>query len=153
MHGNRETKVLRTHLVTGKSMPATLINDIVDTSFGTMEVRFLNYDGHSSITFDGSGNSGWPTLGTPDTSTYITVNRVRMRVVLTLSDEGSGFEIDHLYASRWETRPGDRWSKQRCLGLELGTNVSAAAVKKICETLPATANEWARDNTHPHIGL
>ena len=140
----RETKIWP-HLATGELMPATMINDIIDTPFGTMEVRFLNYDGHSSITLDGSGNSGWSALGIPDTSTYITVNRIKMRVIITLVDEGDGFKLNNLYASRWDSRPTDRWHKQKYLGLELGTNVSAAAVKKICETLPTIASKWQGD--------
>lgn len=130
-----------------RSMPVILINDTVGTPFGMMEVRFLNYDGHSSITLDGSGNSGWPALGIPNTSTYITVNRVKMRVIITLVDEGDGFKINNLYASRWDSRPTDRWRKQKYLELKLGTNVSASAVKKICETLPTTASEWTRSKT------
>lgn len=108
-------------------------NGTVETPFGTMAVRFMCDGDHPTITLDGSADGA-----------FITVNGVKIAATLTLTDYGDGFELrqdEHngtrgaLYASRI-------WDESRT-GLS-AFDVSDAAERKIRETLPAIAVEWAK---------
>ena len=108
-------------------------NDTIETPFGEMTVQFMCNGDYPAITLDGSGNGA-----------FITVNGVKVSASLTLTDYGDGFELrrdNHgqthraLYACRREPRGNGGASVW---------DVSDAAKRKIRETLPAIANEWAQ---------
>lgn len=104
-------------------------NGTVETPFGTMAVRFMCDGDHPTITLDANAAGA-----------FVTVNGVDVTVALTLTDYGDGFEIrrdEHgdtcraLYAGRRHPKGSD-------------FDASAAARRKIRETLPAVAVEWAK---------
>lgn len=116
-------------------------NDTIETPFGEMAVRFMCDGDYPTITLDGSINGA-----------FITVNGVLISASLMLTDYGDGFELRRdfdpaqyskdsndtfgaLFASRiWdESRSGPS-----------AFDVSDAAKRKIRETLPAIADEWAQ---------
>lgn len=113
-----------------KSLPK---NGTVETPFGTMAVRFMCDGDHPTVTLDGSADGA-----------FITVNGIRVAASLTLTDYGDGFELRRdsrdnsthhaLYATRLEPKGSGSAMFE----------VSAVAKRKIRDTLPAVAVEWAK---------
>ena len=113
-----------------KSLPK---NGTVETPFGTMAVRFMCDGDHPTVTLDGSADGA-----------FITVNGIKVAATLTLTDYGNGFELRKdsrdnntrhaLYATRFEPKGSGSAMFE----------VSAVAKRKIRDTLPAIAVEWAK---------
>ena len=113
-----------------KSLPK---NGTVETPFGTRAVRFMCDGDHPTVTLDGSADGA-----------FITVNGIKVAATLTLTDYGNGFELRKdsrdnntrhaLYATRFEPKGSGSAMFE----------VSAVAKRKIRDTLPAIAVEWAK---------
>lgn len=109
-------------------------DDMVDTEFGPMVVRFMIDGDNPTIALDANANGA-----------YITVNCVNVAVVMTLTDYGNGFEPrkdEHgrTHSALYTTRMNPKGGKGGSIG---SYDVSGAAKRKLLDTLPGVAREWA----------